>query len=350
MRRWFSARGDAVVGYVEVAGLRVAAGAPIAAEQRLGAVAEEFEVTSLAAGKQVCYFAAESRLLELAHHRRYARHLLGLQPTWRAASWGERFDACASLRAQRNRARNKGVSVTEVDSARERDTDLRSCHEAWLASKGLPQLRFVAHSDPASLARSGGDVDALADRRLFIATARDEIIGYLSAAPVPRRRGWLVEKIVRRPQAPNGTAELLVDTALRKLAGDAERFTLGLSPLATRRDGHNDDRRCAAGPDDGAARRAEGRAEAGTETGPAWLEIAKRLAMKRGRGAYDFAGLYSFKSKFRPESWEPVYLLSTEERLTLRTFVAVAGAFLGTDRQALDRQAPPQRGWWSMPS
>ena len=345
MRHWFSAAADAVVGYVEVAGLRVVAGAPVAAVERLGAVAEEFEADSLAAGRQVCYFAAENRLLEEARHRRYSRHLLGLQPTWSAGNWSERFDACASLRAQRNRALNKGVRVEEADSARERGADLRACHDAWMASKGLPQLGFVAHSDPSGCEPGRAATGALADRRLFIATARlvvedtadrrqaNAVVGYLSASPVPRRRGWLVEKIVRRPDAPNGTAELLVDSALRTLAGDAERFTLGLSPLASRP--------------------TEERAGSSDEV-PAWLEFARRLAVKRGQRLYDFAGLNSFKSKFRPESWEPVYLLSTQERLTPRTFLALAGAFLGADGQTARTEAAHQqeayRGWWSMPS
>jgi len=338
MSHWFSLGRDAVVGYVEVAGMRVVAGAPVAADDRLAAVAKEFEDDSLAVGRQVCYFAAENRLLAQVKHRRYARHLIGLQPTWSAESWGRRFDASASLRAQRNRAVNKGVRVVEVDAGRERDHDLRDCHAAWLAAKGLPRLGFLAHSD-----LSHADAGTVADRRLFVATvgpgvpgavttsdasegdADDGVIAYLSAAPVPRRRGWLVEKIVRRPSAPNGTTELLLDTALRALAVDAERFTLGLSPLIAK---------------------AEEKAVAPTArlTSERCVEVAERLAVKRGHRLYDFGGLYSFKRKFRPEAWEPVYLLSTQEQLTPRTFLALAGAFLGAGK------ANPYRGWWSMPS
>lgn len=309
IRHWFSARQDALVGYVEVAGRRVVAGAPVADERRLGAVAQEFEVASLARGREVCYFGAEHRLLARARHRRYAKHLIGLQPAWQAGSWGPRFDACASLRAQRNRALNKGVVVKQAAAARERDADLRVCHDAWLAGKGLPQLRFVAHSDPGTPGAAGAEPDILDDRRLFVASLAGRTVGYLSAAPVPRRRGWLVEKIVRRPDAPNGTAELLVDTALRTLASGAERFTLGLAPWAPR----GEDSQQTLGADDD----------------PSWLGLARRVALKRGCKLYDFAGLYSFKRKFRPEEWEPVYLLSTEERLTPRTFVALAGALLG---------------------
>src|SRR5690606_21497215 len=132
--------------------------------------------------------------------------------------------ASASLRAQRNRALNKGVRVEEVEPARERAPELRACHAAWLGTKRLPRLHFVAHADLA-IAGDG----PLADHRLFVASSaadQDQVLGYLTLAPVPRRRGWLVEKIVRHPRAPNGTAELLVDQALRSVALSSERFTL----------------------------------------------------------------------------------------------------------------------------
>lgn len=339
MRHWFSAAGDAVVGYVEAAGRRVVAGAPVAADGRLAEVAQEFEKTSAAAGFAVCYFAAEDRLLAEAGHDRYASHVLGLQPIWSAENWASRFDARASLRAQRNRASNKGVRVAEVAATSEREPAPRACHAAWLASKGPPRLRFLAHSEP------GERGEATSDRRMFVAVldapsgapeptdqrARgpgSDVVGYLMLAPVPRRRGWLVEKLVRHPAAPNGTAELLLDTALRASAAGSERFTLGLSPLAARHAGNADE--------------------------PGWLRWAERLALRRGQRLYDFAGLHAFKSKFDPEAWEPVYLLSAEKRLSPLTFVAVACAFLRDPGAQITpsaaRPKPAQRGWWSIPS
>src|SRR5690606_33077206 len=152
--------------YVEVASVRVVAGAPVAAEDRLAEVAQEFEEASLAAGRQVCYFAAERRLVEVARHRRYASHVIGMQPIWSAAGWAPRFDPSPSLRNKRNRARNKGMQVYEAEATTELDADLRACNDAWLARKGLPRLRFLAHSE------AGLSDGARADRRLFIARLR----------------------------------------------------------------------------------------------------------------------------------------------------------------------------------
>src|SRR5574338_203308 len=114
IRHWFSAAGDAVVGYVEAAGVRVVAGAPVASLQRLGDVAAEFEAESRRSGLGVCYFGAEERLENLYRHSpRHSMALLGAQPAWDPRHWAGNCLEHASLRAQFHRAHNKGVTVEE---------------------------------------------------------------------------------------------------------------------------------------------------------------------------------------------------------------------------------------------
>ncbi len=307
MRHWFSSAGDGLVAYAEVVGHRIVAGAPVTSESRLAAVASEFEEASRLAGRRVSYFGAEERFVS-ASDGRYSRHLIGYQPAWDASTWARRFDSDRSLRAQRNRAANKGVSARERPEADESADDLASCHAAWLASKRLPRLGFLAHSNA-----EGAGEHASSGRRLFVATLPGGRVGaYLTACPVPRRNGWLVDKVVRRPDAPNGTAELLIDAAARALADGSDRLTLGLAPLS------------------GIVRSAASENEdAGVDVEvPAWIGLVERLAVRHGRRFYDFAGLYAFKRKFRPDAWEPVYLLSRDPRLSFGTMLAVAGAFV----------------------
>jgi len=91
--------------------------------------------------------------------------------------------------------------------------------------------------------------------------------------PVFARRGWFVEDLIRAPEAPNGTAELLIDAAMRAAAAEGSRYlTLGLAPLAG-----------AIGP---------------------WLRVARRT----GLPLYDFRGVHAFKAKLRPQTWSPVFL------------------------------------------
>jgi phosphatidylglycerol lysyltransferase len=302
---WFAPEGDAVVGYVRAAGVRVVAGAPVCAPERLADVAAAFERDAAAAGDGVCYFGAEARLAALYRDgRRHARALLGAQPAWDPARWADAVAGHASLRAQLNRARNKGVRVAEWP-ARDAGASpaLRRVLGAWLASRGLPPLHFLV--EPATL-------DRLDDRRVLVATRGDdgsdgEVVAFTVLSPVPARGGWLVEQFPRAPGAPNGTVELLLDAAVRAIAADGARYvTLGLAPLA----------------------RPElvGAAPSG-EDDPLWLRLAFQWVRAHGRRFYNFAGLEAFKAKFRPERWEPVYAIAGGRRFPARALYAIAAAF-----------------------
>jgi phosphatidylglycerol lysyltransferase len=143
----------------------------------------------------------------------------------------------------------------------------------------------------------------LADRRVFVA-ARDGVpVGFLVASPVPARRGWLIEQIIRGRGAPNGTAELLIDAAMRSLGEEGARYvTLGLAPLSRR--AHLEDRRA-----------------------PLWLRLTLRWVRAHGRRFYNFEGLDAFKAKFQPHAWEEIVAIAQGPRFTPRALWAIAAAF-----------------------
>lgn len=319
---WFAARGDALVGYVEYAGVRVVAGAPVASLDRLSEVTAEFESAAARNGARVCYFGAEERLEQLT--RQMPTHsviLLGAQPSWVPANLLATFSGKASLRAQINRARNKGVLVRQWPP--DQVTDNPALHRvlaAWLATRGLPPLHFMI--EPQTLSRT-------ADRLVFVAEWRDRVVGFLVASPVPAREGWLIEQIVRLPDAPNGVGELLIDAASRAMASRDSRYvTLGLAPLSRR-------------------------AEYSASAEPWWLRATLGWIRAHGRRFYDFDGLDAFKAKFRPESWAPVFAVGNESRFSPRLLYAIAGAFSGgspvvTIGRALVRAVRQEVRWlWS---
>jgi phosphatidylglycerol lysyltransferase len=303
MRHWFARGDDAVVGYVRYARTRVVAGAPVCAAGRLAAVADAFAADARAAGERVLYFGAGRRF-----ETRYAVSPagprasvpLGAQPWWDPAGWPAIVARVASLRAQCSRARRKGVQVTEWAPAAAHDHPaLRHVLARWLAGRGLPPLHFLV--EPETLALLG-------DRRVFVATRGDEgepeVVAYLVATPIPARGGWLLEQWPRLPDAPNGTVELLVDSAMRALAADGARaVTMGLAPLSARA------------------------AWAAAAPPPAWLALVLGWARAHGRRFYDFAGLDAFKAKFRPDDWEPIAAVADGPRFSPRALWAIAGAF-----------------------
>jgi phosphatidylglycerol lysyltransferase len=265
-RYWFDAEHDACVAYVETRGAWVAAGAPLVEPACLEAVARRFVAAAAERGKRACFFAAESRLAGL---ETFDRLLVGEQPVWDPRTWEAGLRASRSLREQLRRARAKGVRVrraTTDEIARPSPTR-RAVDElvaAWLDSRPMAPMGFLV------------DVELFAhpeERRYFVAEAGGRLVALLAAVPVYARGGWLFEDLLRDPSAPNGTAELLVDAAMRAAAADGCSYvTLGLAPL----------------------------------TG----DVAPPLRSARALGAmlYDFRGVHAFKAKLRPASWEPIFL------------------------------------------
>lgn len=317
IEHWFSSRGDAVIGFVTHAGTRVVAGAPVCSAERLPEVVKEFD--SDAAGLHVCYFGAGSRLENLLMpSRHWSVASLGAQPSWDPAGWPAIVATRASLRAQLNRARNKQVKVSEWNAARgASDADVRRCLDEWLSDRRLPPLHFLV--EPETL-------DRLEDRRLFVAEREGAVVGFLLASPIPARQGWLVEQIIRGHSAPNGTAELLLDAAMRAVAADGARYvTLGLSPLS--RQSRFDSQRM-----------------------PRWLRLVLRWVRAHGRRFYNFEGLDRFKSKFAPDAWEEIVALADTPHFSPRALWAIAAAFaqgspIALVARAVTRAAKEEARW-----
>jgi phosphatidylglycerol lysyltransferase len=296
IEHWFTASGDAVVGYVRHSGFRVVAGAPVCVANRVGDVANEFERDARSVGQSVCYFGAEERLeLAVRDSPQHSLALLGAQPEWDLSEWMRTINSHSSLRAQFNRAINKGVAIDEWPPAKATgSSELKEILERWLHGRGLPPLHFLI--EPATLER-------LDDRRVFVARRDHDVVAFAVLSPIPARNGWLVEQFPRAPTAPNGTIELLLRDAASAVTRDGAAYlTLGLAPLAMR---------------DTMAETPE----------PAWLRAMLAWARAHGRRFYNFEGLERFKSKFNPHRWKPVYAIQNSDRFSPRALYAIAGAF-----------------------
>ena len=299
IRHWFSPDGDAVIGYVTRAGVRVVAGAPVCDEAQLAYTLAAFAREAQQSGESVCYFGAAGRVFSLLSELpRHSVVVLGAQPVWNPQhlpAWRP------SLRAQLSRARNKGVVVREwpVTKAASHPELARVLAE-WLARKPLPSMHFLV--EPQTLA-------VLTDKRIFVAEREGSPVGFVTLAPIPARSGWLTEQFVRGGNAPNGTVELMLDTALRAVALDgAQYLTMGLVPLSS---GTWDP----------------------TLYNPLWLRFSLGWVRAHGQRFYNFGGLEAFKAKFSPSEWEPIYAIANEPHFSPRTLWAIADAF--SDRSPL---------------
>ena len=256
--RYFFDGDDGLVAFVDTGGAWVAAGGPIAPAARMLEVAHRFTDAAIAQARRACFFAAE-------HELDGAALQIGEQPVWTAARWEEVLESAKSLRYQLNRARNKGVIVRPLDPRELAEgTELRAAVDElghhWQDIHRMPPMRFLVQLEPLAFA---------SERTIFVAERAGKLVGLASAVPVYARRRLFLEDLVRAPDAPNGTVELLVDAVMR--SADHE-LTLGLAPLAG--------------------------------------DVARWLRFARWAGGpfYDFDGLRRFKAKLKPHAWEPVYL------------------------------------------
>ena len=290
---WFDDQEDheteACVAYLDTGRAWVAAGAPIAGPERAPEVALRFVAAAAAQGRRACFFGTEDRFVRFATAAPFAAMRIGEQADWDPVAWNETLRGTRSLREQIRRSRAKGVTVRPFDPhlfaepAGELRASVDRLIARWEAARPMPPMGFLVQMHLHT---------ELAERRFFAATQGATLVGFLSMVPVFARGGWFVEDLVRSPEAPNGTAELLVDAAMRTAAAEGSRYlTLGLAPLA--------------GP-----------------VAP-WLRALRRT----GSPLYDFRGVHAFKAKLRPRGWAPIFISYPRGQLGIATVYDALAAF-----------------------
>ncbi|MCU1257130.1 MAG: hypothetical protein JWO80_15, partial [Bryobacterales bacterium] len=223
---------------------------------------------------------------------------IGAQPVWDPRRWGGMMQTSRSLRAQLNRAKNKGVQIERVH-ARDADanSELESILSQWLSGRGLPPMHFLVEPDALK--------GELADRLVLAARGPRGIAGFLVASPIAARGGYLIEQVARLPDAPNGTSELMIDAAMRIFAEEDRGYaTLGLVALSRN-------------------------ADAGLRRNPFWLRTLMLLARTHANRFYNFQGLERFRTKMKPDRWEKIYAISNERVFSPLALYAIGEAFAG---------------------
>ncbi|MDF3065914.1 MAG: hypothetical protein K0R38_1515 [Polyangiaceae bacterium] len=281
--------GDGCVAYVDTGGAWVAAGAPIADVSAIREVLLAFLAAAREKRRRACLFATEQRLLNLAADDLVSLRI-GEQPVWDPSSWPDILKRRASLREQLRRARAKGVQVRAVSphelSAGTTREGIERVAARWLKARGMAPMDFLVRLELFSFPD---------ERRCFVAERGGRVVAVAGVVPVPAREGWFVEDLLRDPEAPNGTMELLIDLVMRWANEAGSRWlTLGLSPLAG-------------------------------EVPP-----LLRVARKGGRALYDFQGLRNYKAKLEPQHWMPLFLSYPRGQRAWRSLLDALWAFTQT--------------------
>jgi lysylphosphatidylglycerol synthetase-like protein (DUF2156 family) len=281
----------------------VTAGAPRAASDRIATLFAEFSKDCERSDLRRVHFGLPGPMLEFLDTPS-ARVHVGDLPIFGLDRWRSEASMPRAIRAQMRRARNQGVTVRHLADPPSNPAPLRDCLHRWLRAKPLPPMGFMTTPhlfDPWP--REG----------VWVAERGDETVGFLSSSRALFGNVLRVDAVGRAPDAPNGCAELLVAEAFRQAAcraaehgeGELGRATLGLAPLSRR-----------SGARDPGAQGAAFRM---------LLGVSRRLASP----LYSFAGLETFKAKFAPDAWIPLYAVAPGRGFGPRDALAVARAFAG---------------------
>ncbi len=291
---WTADPPDSAVAYVARGGYWVAAGGPLCSADRSPAVARAFAAAAREQGCRTTFFGVSQAFVDRLDEREFDALHIGLTPVWDPRGWPDVVRRADKLRNRIKRAGKLGVTVGCVSAADVAEgsplrTAMAAIVDDWTASHALPPMGFMVTLELFQHA---------AVRRYFVATAKGGVVGFAVCVPVYGRKGWLMEDMMVDPQAPAGTSEALVDAAMGHLAAEgAGVVSLGMCALAGLE-----------------------KATPNTTARHPVLSSLLRLSARWMGWLYNFEGLYRFRDKMKPTSWEPVYLVTSGPTswLTLR--------------------------------
>lgn len=308
---WSTPNIDGAIVYGEFGRVWLAAGDPLAPLEEMAELARQFAAFAKRKGRVVAFVPTSTEFARMVAPGDVSAVKVGASPYFNLQTWSPRGDCAKKIRAGVNQARRAGVEIEMtsdgVDETLQKETVQLCMH--WLDSRrSATAFGWLVALDPFLHSEY---------KKYFTARVNGRLVGFLAASPIPARKGWYLEDILREPNAPPGTSTFLVAEALKKLKEEgAVLATLGTSPLAT--DGPNE-----------------------VVTEHRVLERALEMASRRLGGFYNFEGLRRFKGKFAPSWWESEYALAQRGvAMPPRVGHAVVRALVpGGLRQLLTRQA-----------
>jgi lysylphosphatidylglycerol synthetase-like protein (DUF2156 family) len=274
---WSTPDVDGAIIYGEFGRVWLAAGDPLAPLEDMAELARQFASFARTKDRVVAFVPTSAAFASMVVPDDFTAVKVGASPYFDLQTWNPRGDSAKKMRAGVNQARRAGVVVemVAVDESLKKET-AQLCLD-WLGSRRTATtFGWLIALDPFLHSEY---------KKYFAARVNGKLVGFLAASPIPARKGWYLEDVLREPDAPHGTSTLLVFEALAKLKAEgAALATLGTSPLTT--DGPND-----------------------LPTEHRVVSSALAVASRRLGGFYNFEGLRRFKGKFVPSWWESEYAL-----------------------------------------
>src|SRR5229473_1474943 len=225
---WSTRDIDGAIIYGEFGRVWLAAGDPLASLEDLAELARQFAAFAKRKNRVVAFVPTSAEFARLTTPDDFMAVKVGASPYFDLKIWNPRGDCAKKLRAGVNQARRAGIEVEmiseSVDESLKKET-AELCLN-WLGSRrSATTFGWLVALDPFLHSEY---------KKYFAARVDGKLVGFLAASPIPARKAWYLEDVLRLPDAPQGTATLLVFEALTALKQEGVPLaTLGTAPLAT---------------------------------------------------------------------------------------------------------------------
>jgi len=257
------------IAYRAEADTLLALGDPLGPPEEIPSLLFAFETYCRERDWEFAFFQGSPPYLPFYAARRWRAIGVGVEPVIDPADWTLEGAAMGDVRRAVKRLEEAGVTVRSFRPPGEAFgfepgllAGMRAVSQAWLSAHPGGEKTFgMGRFEPRELPQ----------RWLLCAvSAQGRVEGFLTWAEVPALRGWSLDLMRRRADAPAGVMDLLLATSAGLARAHEDRaLSLGLSALVS------------------------------TDESPD-AERVRAFLRKRLGGVYDFEGLYHWKKKFRP--------------------------------------------------
>jgi membrane associated rhomboid family serine protease len=276
-----------VIAYVDTATTWVGASDPsLTNPAHLPELLKNFARAAKSAGKSACILPTTEKTAAQARALGYYAVQIGKEPWYQIE--GEHLNSPSNVKQLMSRgAVVEAFDPTKVTVGQRAELD--DLTDRWLDSRKMASLGFLNRVEPWTL---------LKYKKFFRAIYHGRQIGFLVAIPVPAKNAWYFVDLIRSPESPVGTSEMLIaETAKLLYASGVKSFTLGMSPFATV-------------------------SESEKKLNPLAHWIFERL-FEKSDALYGYKSLHQFKQKLKPAFWEPNYFICLDRRMKLRVLHGV---------------------------
>ncbi|HMD68977.1 MAG TPA: DUF2156 domain-containing protein [Chitinivibrionales bacterium] len=283
---------EGFIGYRNGRKLLVVFGEPVCDPKDYRASVSEFIAFCKKNGKQFMFICCGEKFKNDVENLGFSSISIGEDFIFDTATYAPRGDKNKMIRLARNHAIRAGAVVKEYDHASGSDPALEKKFEEisvrWLKKTN----RFKAHILNLNL------FEHRELKRYFYAEAGGTPVAFISCLPIYARDGFLLEDVIRDPNAPYGVVELITLAVVDELKGHGGGIlTFGISP----------------------------KLDVSALSGPS--RAVANIGMWFANYTFNLHKLYHFRKKFHASVAEPSYLLKYPKGLGLLDLARILTSF-----------------------